>query len=186
MQKRDDIGIDLAIRAIIAIESPEEQRARKGPMRRSLFDFIHPADRDIPTRNIGRDDRKGFYYRLYSGESVSLGLGVVVELSPGWAGYVEPRGSTIRTHGRHCVLSVLNSTVPIDPGFRGEIWAELKNEGPHEFKIYRHMVLFQLVRKKVDVTPVEIVKDYSELSQTDRGRMSNGSTTKEEKHFLTA
>lgn len=175
-QKEHDVGTDLAVRAVIAIESKAEQLKRPTPARRHLFDFNGFAEREINTRNLGEDNH-GRFYRLYSGETVSLGLGVVVELQPGWAGYVEPRGSTIRTFGRNSTLSVLNSNVPIDPGFRAEIWAELKNEGPHEFKIHKHDILFQLVRKKVDTTPFRIVKSFNELSKSDRGGGSNGSTT---------
>ena len=74
-------------------------------------------------------------------------------------------------------MSVLNANVPGDPGFRAEIWAELKNEGPDDFEIHRHMVLFQLVRHKIDDSLPEVVENYSDLSSSERGVMSNGHTT---------
>jgi dUTPase len=179
-QKDGDVGINLSVRAVITTESVEEQRARNLeniPRRKTLFDFMNPADPEIKSFNILLpDEDHGFRYLLHPNESVSLGLGVVVEIPHGYAWYVKPRSSTIQKYGRNCVLTVLNSDVPGDPGFRGEIWAELYNYGPRPFPIHRHMVLFQLVRHKIDDSDPIIVEHFLDLSKTDRGGMSNGHT----------
>jgi len=184
-QRIGDVGINLSVRAIVGIESPDEQRNRAvSYQRKTLFDFINTADEQIISSNIvWKNNSKNSdetHYILRPGQSVSLGLGVVVEIPQGYAWYVEPRSSTIKKFGRNCILSVLNANVPGDPGFRAEIWAELKNEGPGEFKIYRHAVLFQLVRHKIDDSLPDVVEKYSDLSISERGVMSNGHTTEKQ------
>lgn len=170
---RDDIGWDLFIRAIV---SPGEFNGRRRYIRKEVFDFrSYPACSGwLIKKGIVERDSEGFLYRLRPRGSVSLGLGVVVEL-PGLAGYIRPRGSTIASAFNSCRLEIANDTVPVDPGFRGELWAELVNHGPGTFILRKNLRLCQLV---VGSAPYELalVRSYGDLSPAVRGTNCNGST----------
>ena len=99
-QRSGDVGINLSVRAIIGIESPDEQRKRKvAYQRKTLFDFRQPPDKEIFFGNIDwknlKTEATGPCYILRPGKSVSLGLGIVVEIPQGYAWYVEPRSNTV-------------------------------------------------------------------------------------------
>jgi dUTPase len=101
---------------------------------------------------------------------------VVVAIPFGYSGYVKPRGSTIRHPNRPCGLRILNDGVPIDPGFRKEIWAELYNCGPESYILYKDVRLVQLVIEKVSVARPLRVERIEDLPTSVRGGNSNGSS----------
>jgi dUTPase len=96
-------GIDIFTRAIVDVEADPE----RDYMRRTLCDFRTVIDPSIRKHLTEKDGELA--YVLTPGESVRIGLGIVVELPPNQAGYVEPRGSTANRH-----INVLNTRIPIN------------------------------------------------------------------------
>lgn len=148
-----DAGLDCYVRAVVDPTKSSEP----GNIRKTVNDFS--TDR---------------IYRLSPGNSVSLGLGFNVEIPFGMAGFIYPRGSSVinkeSPHIRH--LQVLN-TNPIDHGFTGEPWVELRNEGCNTIYIHLHDKLVQLV-----IVPVWCgrIVEVSKICGGARGNGSNGST----------
>jgi len=169
-------GYDLNIRAVVSMGMDPFIPH----MRDTLFDFVSTQTnrtiaKYVETKPVNRPDRGIMnepVYVLPPTESVSLGLGVVFEIPKGWAGYVEPRGSTINPLN----LEVLNDSVPIDSDFRAEIWAEIRNNGNKPVDIYRHMRLVQVVFKPVFTGRLKLSDQVEELSHTYRGNGCHGST----------
>ncbi len=172
----EDIGCDLGIRAIVDVSSSG---------RKTLFDFEDVCDLDcdpklFDCRKVFGENSHDLSYRLDPCESVSLGLGVVVEIPQSHAGYIEPRGSSVKKAGCFSRLEVANSRVPIDPGFRGEPWAELVNHGPEPFLLRKGMYLVQLVVRPVFLGELryipELMESLSDFSPSERSFGCNGSS----------
>lgn len=167
-----DAGVSCYTRAII-IARPDPKNPN---MRETWWDFTlkgqpyHKALHDGESR-FGTDS-KGHHYRLLPGESVSIGLGFNVEIPLGLGGFLEPRGSVIVKKGQRIHLRVLN-TNPVDSGFTGEPWAEIRNDGREVFNIYHYSALVQLVIKPVWIGKIQQVK---RIKAGTRGNGSNGST----------
>lgn len=172
-EKGDDAGLDLAIRAIIGEGFDHFKR------RTTIWDFqFQPKSKSwmrAHEERIAFQNGRVNHYLLYPNESISLGLGVSVSIPGGFAGYVEARGSTIKNFKRNCLLEIANDTVPIDPGFDGEIWAELVNRGPDSFLLSSGLYICQLVVKTV-CNRFKEVKVLPELPVGSRGEKSNGSS----------
>ncbi|MEK7507761.1 MAG: hypothetical protein AAB602_01595 [Patescibacteria group bacterium] len=136
--------------------------------------------RDIVVYNMSTDDPRmrqvefdlepPEVFRLGPGGVACLGTGVVIEIPHGFAGWIKPRGSTVKNG-----VAVLNQDVPIDPDFRGEPIAVIRNEGRAPFDIRRHQRIVQIV-----FTPVAlpILEEVLLLDKTTRGNGSHGSTGK--------
>ena len=133
-----DAAADCYTRAIVNPKSNGEN------MRETLWEF----DKNISKKSLRVTSSIKFYggryyYKLYPGHSVSIGLGFNVQIPFGMAGFIYPRGSSIVKNGERIHLTVLN-TNPIDHGFTGEPWAEIRNDGQMPFDIYHHSRLVQL------------------------------------------
>ena len=146
------VGYDVFTRAIVDYEMCKDDPQ----MRRAFCDF------GITDLNHPRE------FRLGPGETACLGIGVVIEIPDGFAGWIKPRGSTIKNK-----IAVLDSDVPIDPDFRGEPIATIRNDGNLPFFINRHDRIVQIV-----FTPVAlpILRPVPSLGETARGNGSHGST----------
>ena len=145
-----DAGLDCYVRAIVSTEPDEKTPS----MRKTLWDFCNE------------------YYSLLPGESVSVGLGFNVQIPFGMAGFIYPRGSSIVKNGERIHLKVLNKN-PIDHGFTGEPWVELRNDGETEFSILHGSKLVQLVIQPVWCGPI---REVGVIRGGPRGHKSNGST----------
>jgi dUTP pyrophosphatase len=180
-----DAGYDfMGIRAVV---HPKMMDPEKPFQRLTLFDFSSfPNDRvlepvsdknsvDVPVSRSVAFRHPEFVYRLAPEKIVHLGLGIVFDLAPGFAGYIQPRSRTIWSSERNCRLEILNDTVPIDSGFRGEVIAVLLNHGPETFEINRFSRICQFV---LNGALYELVsrKRFGDLSLGDRRFGCNGST----------
>lgn len=93
--------------------------------------------------------------------------GIAIELTPGTAGFIQPRSGLAAKSG----ITVLNSPGLIDSGYRGEIEVILMNHSPDPFFIKKNDRIAQLVVQNVWlVTPTEV----DELSDSDRGSTGFG------------
>ncbi len=164
-----DAAHDCFTRAIVST-MPDKTNPR---MRTTISDFssIHPQE--LISQNSGlKEDENGVFWSLAPGDTVSIGLGFNIELPFGLAGFIHARGGSINKADVRYHLKVLNPN-PIDHGFSGEPWAEIKNGGKTPFKIYRHSKLVQLTIIPVWMGKIFIV---SSIKEGSRGNHSNGST----------
>ncbi|HEY4514734.1 MAG TPA: hypothetical protein VJJ22_01080 [Candidatus Paceibacterota bacterium] len=170
------VGYDVAVRAVVC---PSLAFDLQDPaMRKTIFDFSLPNS-DHPHRGMieplsgrGVGGRDEWVWRLDPGKHVFVGLGVIIELDPGWQCYTVPRGSTPNRH----YLQVLDVHVPIDPDFRGEPVAHLINRGDRPYSLRHGVSLVQFVFQPVFRPMLRVVGQGEELSNTQRGTNSFGST----------
>jgi len=168
------VAHDLYTRAIVDVH-PDP---KKPYMRKTLYNFR--KFRKKFKENIRRIKGR-WVWILYPGQSVRIGIGVVMELPLNQAGYVEPRGSSANRF-----LEVVNCHVPIDPDFRAEPSALLRNTGNEPIEIKKGESLVQLTRKLVNVDdpidePLEVFS-LNDMSITSRGVGQNGSTNSRRRH----
>ena len=162
--KPSDVGWDLRARAIV---DPLGGFGNDG-RRCTAVDLSTPLDKR-PTYILHPDSK-----------SVAVGLGIAVSIPAGYAGFVKPRGGAVRFRqdGKIIRLMIANEGVPIDPGFTGEIWAEVVNVGENPFRIKYGSRFCQLVVVSALVGEAEIVSEFSGLKEflNLRGRRANGSS----------
>lgn len=114
---------------------------------------------------------------LYSVKSVKLSknggralipTGIILEIPPGYAGFIQPRSGLAAKHGITC----LNSPGLIDSGYRGEIKVVLVNLDPDkDYFIHVGDRIAQLVIKKFEV--VDFV-EVDEIQPSSRGTLGFG------------
>ncbi len=108
--------------------------------------------------------------RLAPGERASVGVGLAVEIPPGYAGLVLPRSGLAARHG----IALVNAPGLIDCGYRGEIRVLLLNTD-HEatFEIAPGDRIAQLL-----ITPYAQVEplEAAELTDSIRGEGGFGSS----------
>lgn len=160
-----DAGLDCFIRGVIELGSEPNNRRMRTTITNLTEKVQLSADRYYCEHVHA--DTEGTYWELKSGESVSLGLGFNVQIPYGMAGFLYPRGCIAKEQ-----LQILN-TNPIDHGFDGEPWLELRNNGYQSFRVRHHMRLVQLV-----IIPVwyGVPEKVTWFKGGRRGSGSNGST----------
>ena len=123
---------------------------------------VHPGD-------AGVDLYAAEAVALAPGERATVGTGVAVAISEGYAGLVTPRSGLAQRHG----LSVVNAPGVVDAGYRGEIRVILVNHGAEPISLARGERIAQLL--VVPVAAGEMV-EVDELPPSERGSGGFGST----------
>jgi dUTP pyrophosphatase len=107
---------------------------------------------------------------LAPGDRALVPTGLAVAIPEGYAGFVQPRSGLAARHG----ISIVNTPGLVDPGYRGELVANLVNTDRREtFVVEPGMRIAQLV--VVPVAAVELV-EVDELPESDRGVRGFGSS----------
>jgi dUTP pyrophosphatase len=123
----------------------------------------HPGD-------AGFDLRAAVDLVLAPGERALIPTGLAVAIPDGFAGLVQPRSGLAARHG----LGLVNAPGLIDAGYRGEIKVIAINLDPREpFEVHRGDKIAQLV---VYPVPATILREVSELPESERGSEGFGST----------
>jgi len=123
----------------------------------------HPGD-------AGFDLRAAVDLVLAPGERALIPTGLAVAIPDGFAGLVQPRSGLAARHG----LGLVNAPGLIDAGYRGEIKVIAINLDPREpFEVHRGDKIAQLV---VYPVPATILREVSELPESERGSRGFGST----------
>src|SRR3989344_7466290 len=173
-QNEDDVGYDASTRAIIC---PSLAFDDVNPaMRKTLFDFKEPAHDHTHRGKIklipGRGNPDEWVWVMEPGEHVFLGLGVVLGLTSPWRAHTVPRGSTPNRH----FLMLLDATVPIDSGFRGEPVAHLWHTGKESFPLRHGNRFVQFEFWKAELPTLVQLPPGEVLPVGIRGTNCNGST----------
>ena len=126
--------------------------------------FAHGADEDA-----GMDLHASEAVELPPLEWRSVGIGISLEIPPGYEGQLRPRSGLARRHG----LTLLNSPATIDPGYRGELRVTLINFGREAYQVRPGDRIAQLVIASYANVRWELAES---LPESRRGQGGFGST----------
>jgi len=175
----ENTGWDAGARAIVSTDFDERHRH----MRKEIYGF------DKPSNGQGghvRFENGRYEYLLMPGETVNIGLGLVIAVEQGYTAVLSRRGGTgvkdldlLSEPDIPEYITDRMGNVFIDPGFRGEPIARLHNGGKVSFPIWKGRRLVQFGFWKVMVSPkIGYVSALDELGHTHRGaRCHNSSGT---------
>ena len=166
------IGYDAGIRAIV---SPFDVDEEKPYLRKTLFDFENTPDNlEIAGRVeiIKENGSKELVYNLLPGESVTAGLGFITAMPFPLFYLMVDRSSWASKHQ----LKVMNAPGAIDPDYRGEAGAVIKNWGDKIFKLKHNMRIVQCIFQYAIIPFFVDTPEYKNLPKTVRGAGGFGST----------
>lgn len=103
------------------------------------------------------------------GGTVDVPMGVRVEMPEGMWGLLTGRSSTLRNRG------LLVNTSIIDNGYRGDLFALVRNMTEGKVEIEKGERIAQLIPMRLEAPSMELLR-VDELSDSDRGVLSFGST----------
>lgn len=110
---------------------------------------------------------------LFSGKTIKVRTGLVVEIPEGYAGFILPRSGISVNHN----ISIPNSPGLIDSGYRGEILVAMRNNSEKTYKIDKGDRIAQMLIMPVpELTFKEV--SLQEISDTERGDGGFGSSGK--------
>jgi dUTP pyrophosphatase len=104
-------------------------------------------------------------------QQIKYGTGIAVEIPEGYVGLLFPRSSVSKTN-----LSLANSVGVIDSGYRGQIMCVFNKVNNPMLSSYN--VGDKIAQLVIVACPQFIVKEVTELSDTERGEGGFGSTGK--------
>lgn len=102
-------------------------------------------------------------------QQIKYGTGIAVEIPEGYVGLLFPRSSVSKTN-----LSLANSVGVIDSGYRGQIMCVFNKVNNPMLSSYN--VGDKIAQLVIVACPQFIVKEVTELSDTERGEGGFGST----------
>lgn len=167
-QTEGAIGYDAHLRAIV---SAKEKDPANPILRRTLFDFEnYPEDPEMAKCVMKVGDE--LIYRLEPRKRVLVGIGFVTAMPFPMFYWVAPRSGLASMYG----VTVANAPGTIDPDYRGEAGVVVFNQGEELFDLKRGMRIAQIIFMKADIPEVTEVRDYADLTSTNRGTGGFGST----------
>jgi dUTP pyrophosphatase len=152
-------------------------------LRRTIFDFWNwpegidenPNLRDHIRVDEAAGRKNGKYpllYRLDPGENVLIGIGVVFGLPSTMFQWVTPRSGLSTKHN----ITLGNAPGTLDPDFRGEAGAIVKNTGNEPFFLSRGMRIAQIIFAPMFIPTLAQKEKFEDLSATEREAGGFGST----------
>jgi dUTP pyrophosphatase len=167
------IGYDASIRALV---SPLEMDPHKPYLRKTLFDFRHkPLDERMAGR-VRMERNKGgsseLVYQLLPGEYVTAGLGFIVAMPFPLFYWMAPRSGLASKWG----ITITNAPGTVDPDYRGEAGAIVRNTSNEIFLLKHNMRIIQRIFQYAIIPEFAGVKRYRDLPPTVRGAGGFGST----------
>lgn len=100
-------------------------------------------------------------------ERINIGVGLILEIPPGYAGLVWDKSGLSVIHGIHILSGV------VDAGFRGELHVTLYNTSDKIYKFKAGDKVAQILIQKVEHPTIKVVK---KLSLSERGAKTKGSS----------
>ena len=162
------VGYDVKIRAIV---SPVDKDPDNPKLRKTLFDFLKwPDDPSVNHQIISKGDE--LIYRMKSGQSVLAGVGFITEMPFPMYYVIAPRGGLSSKYH----VTIVNAPGTVDPDFRGEAGALIRNESDGDFDLFRGMRIAQIIFQLAIIPDFIHVEGVDNMVQTARGIGSFGST----------
>jgi len=121
------------------------------------------------TTDAGWDLKCAEGFVVSKGKSRPVSLGISVEIPEGHVGLLLPRSGLSRDKG----LNLANVVGVIDSDYRGEMIAQVKNNGDRPLRIPEYTRICQLLIVPIVLEDIIVV---DELTETDRGSGGFGST----------
>ena len=115
------------------------------------------------------EDQRPFW--LLAGDQVLIKLGIILELKKGYKAIILPRSGYALKNG----LGFTNGVGLIDPDYRGELGAILRNYSKQDFYVCGGLKIPQLMIEKVDCVTL---KEVDEINTTLRDTSGFGSSGK--------
>lgn len=109
---------------------------------------------------------------LAPGEWHPVATGVALEIPRGYEGQIRPRSGLAAKHG----ITVLNVPGTIDSDYRGEVKVILVNHGQSGFSVDVGMRIAQIVFAPVECVEFDLLDDFEEFDDTERGTGGFGHT----------
>lgn len=116
-----------------------------------------------------RTPTDGISYPIGPGERRTIGLGIALEVPPGYVGLIHPRSGLAAKHG----ITVLNTPGTVDAEYRGELKVILYNSSSAGFVVVPGMRIAQLIFQTVALPEFY---EADTLDETARGSGGLGST----------
>lgn len=158
-----------ALEAFLKSAAEHAVAAPRGPVMRALVETPDSQPRRAYDDDAGFDLASRGDWVIYPGEFLDIPCGVSVQLPEGVWAMITGRSSTLRKH------NLLVSTGVIDTGYRGPLFAGVKNLGERPFQVESGMRLAQLILFD-NVTARTDVRLADTLDQSPRGASGFGST----------
>ncbi len=163
------IGFDAYLRAIV---DPEEVDPDKPYIRKTLFNFTEfPKDEHVKQYHRFNYESQKHEYLLLPGKNIVIGLGYIAQVPFPYYHEAEPRSGLAVKYG----IEIGGARI-VDPDYRGEPGAILKNTSDEPFWLSKYMRVAQIVFKKGPMPVLCEVKHYYNFSETSRGSRGSGST----------
>ena len=131
-------------------------------------DAVAPAYAHGPLEDAGMDLRATETVVLKPGVPQTVGIGLSIELPPGYEAQIRPRSGLALKHA----ITVPNSPATIDPGYRGEIRVILLNLGSVDYSIHPGDRIAQMVIARYEAVEWE----EGDLGGSQRGEGGFGSS----------
>ena len=131
-------------------------------------DAVAPAYAHGPLEDAGMDLRATETVVLKPGVPQTVGIGLSIELPPGYEAQIRPRSGLALKHA----ITVPNSPATIDPGYRGEIRVILLNLGSADYSIHPGDRIAQMVIARYEAVEWE----EGDLGGSQRGEGGFGSS----------
>ena len=131
-------------------------------------DAVAPAYAHGPLEDAGMDLRATETVVLKPGVPQTVGIGLSIELPPGYEAQIRPRSGLALKHA----ITVPNSPATIDPGYRGEIRVILLNLGSADYTIHPGDRIAQMVIARYEAVEWE----EGDLGGSQRGEGGFGSS----------
>ena len=113
-------------------------------------------------------------FLLKAGERALIPTGYIVEIPEGYEAQIRARSGLSIKHG----IGLVNGIGTVDSDYRGEWNVPLINWSKEDYLIKDGERIAQVVINKYEQVGFEIVKDISEISETERGAGGFGHTGK--------
>ncbi len=167
------VGFDVFLRAVV---SAHEMDPDNKILRKPLFNFKDvPKDNPFVERHIisaPTENGNELAYTMEAGESVLVGIGIVVEMEFPLFHWVAPRSGLASKWG----ITVTNAPGTVDPDYRGEAGVLVLNNNKHSFLLKKDMKIAQALFQRAVIPELVEVESYEDLSKTCRGTGGFGST----------
>jgi dUTP pyrophosphatase len=165
------IGYDAWVRSVVSSKKDDMSQDTKY-LRRTLYNFEGPHEADPHIKQVEENGKMVWAYVLEPGEQVTVGIGFVTSMPHLLKYWVAPRSGLSSRQG----ITISNAPGTVDPDYRGEAGANVRNQGTEAFPLTKNTRIVQVTFSWVALPAFQVVERYEELDSTKRGAGGFGHT----------
>jgi dUTP pyrophosphatase len=162
------IGYDCFARAVVCAKTMDPNNKL---LRRNLYDFVNPPEDPVIAQHVEHKDGMN-QFRIDPGEQFTVGIGFVTRMPFPLMYWVAPRSGLSSRYG----ITISNAPGTVDPDYRGEAGANLRNNGTSPFYLGHGMRIVQILFQWVVIPGLTDIATHEELMDTERGAGGFGHT----------